>query len=185
MKRLWSRAQHYLSAEADLSLSERVRTTVRRGARYAKEAGAAAAFLRGCDRVGEGARVIGGRPRIDNQGYISIGARTVLTCEMGPTTLRTGPQGRLLIGESVLMNFGTQRNLATIAQPAPPRPEPSPEPTPDFVWDDVNLPEPPRTEEPVNIDWASVALGLLALIAVGGLIPFWMWVYFVYNPPVK
>ncbi len=43
----------------------------------------------------------------------------------------------------VLMNFGTQRNLATIAQPAPPRPAPSPEPTPDFVWDDVKLPEPP------------------------------------------
>ncbi len=107
MKRLWSRAQHYFSADADLSLSERVRTTVQRGARYAKEAGAAVAFLRDCDQVGDGARVIGGRPRIDNQGYISIGARTVLTCEMGPTTLRTGPQGRLLIGESVLMNFGT------------------------------------------------------------------------------
>jgi len=30
-----------------------------------------------------------------------------------------------------------------------------------------------------------VGLGLLALIAVGGLIPFWMWVYFVYNPPIK
>jgi hypothetical protein len=30
-----------------------------------------------------------------------------------------------------------------------------------------------------------VGLGLLALIAVGGLIPFWMWVYFVYNPPMK
>ncbi len=107
MKRLWSRAQHYLSAEGELSLGERVRSTVQRGALYAKEAGAAVAFLRACDRVGEGARVVGGRPRIDNQGYISIGARTVLTCEMGPTTLRTGPNGRLSIGESVLMNFGT------------------------------------------------------------------------------
>jgi serine/threonine protein kinase len=36
-----------------------------------------------------------------------------------------------------------------------------------------------------NIDWASVALGLLALLAVGGLIPFWIWVYFVYNPPIR
>ncbi len=107
MKRLWSRAQHYFSVDVDHSLGERVRTTIGRGARYAKEAGAAVAFLRDCDRVGEGARVIGGRPRIDNQGYISIGARSVLTCEMGPTTLRTGPHGRLLIGESVLMNFGT------------------------------------------------------------------------------
>jgi hypothetical protein len=40
-------------------------------------------------------------------------------------------------------------------------------------------------EEPLDIDWPSVVLGLLALIAVGGLIPFWMWVYFVYNPPIK
>jgi len=34
-----------------------------------------------------------------------------------------------------------------------------------------------------TIDWAAVGLGLLALLAVGGLIPFWMWVYFVFNPP--
>jgi len=36
----------------------------------------------------------------------------------------------------------------------------------------------------LGIDWLSVGLGLLALIAVGGLIPFWMWVYFTYNPPI-
>ncbi len=35
-----------------------------------------------------------------------------------------------------------------------------------------------------EIDWASVGLGLLALILAGGLIPFWMWVYFTYNPPI-
>jgi hypothetical protein len=28
----------------------------------------------------------------------------------------------------------------------------------------------------------TVGLGLLALLAVGGLIPFWMWIYFSYNP---
>ncbi len=32
------------------------------------------------------------------------------------------------------------------------------------------------------IDWGTIGLALLALIAVGGLIPFWMWVYFVYHP---
>ena len=41
----------------------------------------------------------------------------------------------------------------------------------------------PVPREPLNIDWASVGLGLLALLMAGGLIPFWMWVYFVYNPP--
>lgn len=35
-----------------------------------------------------------------------------------------------------------------------------------------------------EIDWISVGLGLLALLAVGGLIPFWTWVYFLYNPPL-
>jgi serine/threonine-protein kinase len=37
----------------------------------------------------------------------------------------------------------------------------------------------------INIDWVSAGLGLLALLAVGGLIPFWLWVYFVYNPPIR
>jgi hypothetical protein len=29
----------------------------------------------------------------------------------------------------------------------------------------------------------NVFLGLLAIVAVGGLIPFWIWVYFVLNGP--
>jgi serine/threonine-protein kinase len=35
----------------------------------------------------------------------------------------------------------------------------------------------------LSIDWITTALGLLALIAVGGLLPFWLWVYFSLNPP--
>lgn len=42
-----------------------------------------------------------------------------------------------------------------------------------------------READPLDIDWATVLLGLLALVAVGGLIPFWLWVYFVYNPPLR
>jgi serine/threonine protein kinase len=34
-------------------------------------------------------------------------------------------------------------------------------------------------------DWAAVGLGLLAALLVGGLLPFWMWVYLVYNPPIR
>jgi serine/threonine protein kinase len=85
----------------------------------------------------------------------------------------------------VLMNFGTQRVLPTIARPAAAQPAQAANPVPDFVWEDVPLPQPARREPPLEIDWISVGLGLLALIAVGGLIPFWMWVYFVYNPPIK
>jgi serine/threonine protein kinase len=81
----------------------------------------------------------------------------------------------------VLMKFGTQREIQTLA------PTEQPEPTPVFVWEEPPPPDPTPIpgEEPLDIDWASVALGLLALIAVGGLIPFWMLVYFVYNPPIK
>jgi uncharacterized membrane protein len=41
-----------------------------------------------------------------------------------------------------------------------------------------------RDDTPLQIDWLSVGLGLLAMVAVLGLIPFWMWVYFAYNPPI-
>jgi len=34
-----------------------------------------------------------------------------------------------------------------------------------------------------EIDWITVGLALLAVVAVGGLIPFWLWIYLAYNPP--
>jgi uncharacterized membrane protein len=37
-----------------------------------------------------------------------------------------------------------------------------------------------ENKNPVK-QWVTILLGLLALIAVGGLIPFWMWVYFKLN----
>lgn len=39
-----------------------------------------------------------------------------------------------------------------------------------------------KDEKQRSIDWITVLLGLLALVAAGGLIPFWMWVYFRINP---
>jgi eukaryotic-like serine/threonine-protein kinase len=82
----------------------------------------------------------------------------------------------------VLLRFGT------LTQPEPPpelnlTPEASPtyQPEPEPVYYQKPVPVAPS----VDIDWLSVALGLLALIAVGGLVPFWMWVYFVYNPPIR
>lgn len=43
-----------------------------------------------------------------------------------------------------------------------------------------------RQDNPLKtIDWVTVGLSLLAFLMVGGLIPFWMWVYFVYNPPIR
>jgi len=49
------------------------------------------------------------------------------------------------------------------------------------------LSPPPITQDknPLDIDWITISLALLAVIAAGGLIPFFLWVYFVYNPPLR
>ena len=98
----------------------------------------------------------------------------------------------------VLATFGT-RGSAPISEPisvpvSPPLvdiPELAPEPeldtayqhtpvaeeTPVFAYDEL-----PPHEAPINVDWESLVLGLLALILAGGLFPFWLWVYYAYNP---
>ncbi len=48
------------------------------------------------------------------------------------------------------------------------------------------LAAPPAEEEDhaFDIDWPTVGLGLLAVLAIGGLIPFWLAIYFYLNPVV-
>jgi serine/threonine-protein kinase len=103
----------------------------------------------------------------------------------------------------VLLRFGTQQDIPltpalnltpeanttyrqpdTVAQAAvaatvaaaprvsEPRPQPAPPPPVTMVTE--------TTYE--EIDWAAVVLGLLALLMVGGLVPFWIYIYFLYNP---
>ena len=43
----------------------------------------------------------------------------------------------------------------------------------------------PALDSSVELDWVSIGLGLVALVAVLGLVPFWLYVYFVYNPPIR
>ncbi|QYK51654.1 MAG: serine/threonine protein kinase [Anaerolineales bacterium] len=43
----------------------------------------------------------------------------------------------------------------------------------------------PEPKTQTKTDWVAVGLALLAALAVGGLLPFWMWVYLVYNPPLQ
>jgi len=40
-----------------------------------------------------------------------------------------------------------------------------------------------EAEAGIDFDWGTIALALLALIATGGLIPFWLYVWFTLNPP--
>ncbi len=44
-------------------------------------------------------------------------------------------------------------------------------------------PTSPRSKNPLDIDWGTWALVLLMVITLGGLIPFWVWIYLLYNPP--
>jgi len=43
----------------------------------------------------------------------------------------------------------------------------------------------PAEDHAFDIDWATLLLGLLATLAVGGLIPYWLYVWFTLNPPVQ
>ena len=100
----------------------------------------------------------------------------------------------------VLLTFGAKRGedeespapslnppiaarLPTREIPSRPRPTPPPASISRPITPPQADPEPDSAS--TDIDWALVGLGLLALIAVGGLIPFWMAVYFAYNPPIR
>jgi serine/threonine protein kinase len=79
----------------------------------------------------------------------------------------------------VLMNFGSARSSPSLSL------------TPETAHAITNghpavRPAAVAAASPVQeIDWISVLLGLVALVAVLGLVPFWVWVYFVYNPPIR
>jgi len=82
----------------------------------------------------------------------------------------------------VLLKFGTQREtppapaltLTPEAVTTYQQPESFPsQPQPAYSTSEYSTP---------GIDWASIGLALLALISVGGLIPFWIYIYFLYNP---
>jgi eukaryotic-like serine/threonine-protein kinase len=82
----------------------------------------------------------------------------------------------------VLLRFGTQRDMAPAAALSL-----TPEATTTYREVDPHPSQPQPvyyTPEvyPPPIDWGSVGLGLTAVIAVLGLIPFWIYIYILYNP---
>ncbi|HET9912555.1 MAG TPA: protein kinase [Anaerolineales bacterium] len=94
----------------------------------------------------------------------------------------------------VLLRFGTQRDpqpaaalsltpeaVSTYQQPEPQiQTQPSHHtvmPAPDVPETTLPLPDLSMPD----IDWPTVILGFMALIAVGGLIPFWIYIIFQYN----
>jgi serine/threonine-protein kinase len=102
----------------------------------------------------------------------------------------------------VLVTLTQQGAAATVAQPAKPsvpanetvlpvaQPAPNKSAPQGTAYNNQsgrqlnNQPDLSRVSNPLDIDWMTLLLGLLALIAVGGLIPFCLWVYYVLNPPI-
>jgi len=73
------------------------------------------------------------------------------------------------------------------SQPGPPAPapivpqggNPSRNPKTDSVKTDLST----GSQNAMDIDWLTWGLVLLSVITLGGLIPFWVWIYLLYNPP--
>ncbi|MCW5876143.1 MAG: serine/threonine protein kinase [Anaerolineales bacterium] len=88
---------------------------------------------------------------------------------------RTADQlGRVLLTFAAPPEALEAEPLPPASPPAAPRAAPVAQP-----------PATPRSAATGELDWAAVALGLLAALLVGGLLPFWMWVYLVFNPPLR
>jgi len=88
---------------------------------------------------------------------------------------RTADQlGRILISFGWEPTITSESNTTTSTpesqQPKKQRPHPKVRTSQEAVLD------------PLDIDWGSILLGLLALLLVGGLVPFWLWVYYAITP---
>jgi acetyltransferase-like isoleucine patch superfamily enzyme len=97
---LW-RAREKLSRDSHLPLSTRMAKAVR----YTGEILLAPLHLHAVNELGSGVRTLG-RPRIDNQGRISIGSGSLLRSINVPVELATGPNAEIVIGSEVRLNYG-------------------------------------------------------------------------------
>jgi serine/threonine-protein kinase len=74
----------------------------------------------------------------------------------------------------VLMTFAPRSTLAEIPPQALPASSPGHQP------EASTAPLEKSEPTPLPVDWLAVALGLLAFLAVGGLIPIWLWACLMY-----
>jgi serine/threonine protein kinase len=84
----------------------------------------------------------------------------------------------------VLINFGATGHQNNMPQPVQVELTPPPAvrtPTVEIP----TLAAPIEEDHAFDIDWTTVGLSLLAVLAVGGLVPFWLMVWFSLNPPVR
>jgi acetyltransferase-like isoleucine patch superfamily enzyme len=95
IRRSWARND-------DMGLARRIQKGLKLIGQLIRAIGA----LRGCNRVGIYARVAG-RLRIENHGSIDIGDYFFVNSSWVPIELIAGPEGRIQIGDDVLISFGT------------------------------------------------------------------------------
>jgi eukaryotic-like serine/threonine-protein kinase len=93
----------------------------------------------------------------------------------GPVRVSAPPETRPQPSQPILIQPPHSTNLPRDSFVRPSIPSRSPD----------HVAQPIPQENPLDIDWGTIGLGLLALLAVGGLIPFWLWIYFIYNPPIR
>lgn len=112
---------------------------------------------------------------------------------------RTADQlGRVLTGLNQHVQPPVFKPAPQYPQPEEVQPTPAPIPvsappaeypySPPIPWERPPSPATDLHIKPLNtapdFDWLTWVLVLIALIAAGGLIPFWLWVYYVLNPPL-
>ncbi len=89
----------------DLKAGRSATQVFSKSARYAMELAMAKVYLASVDEVGAGVRTLE-QPRIDNQGFMSIGAHTLLRSVNVPVELATAEDSRLIIGADCSINYG-------------------------------------------------------------------------------
>ena len=68
-----------------------------------------------------------------------------------------------------------------LPEPQPLRQVVQPQPQQNFYHSERPARSQENVEEMQKIDWGTIGLGLITLIVVGGLIPFWLYVWFILN----
>ena len=114
MKRLVAKIRRSLERDRELPLA----TRLAKGGQFLASTALAPLYLRACTRVGARARVIGGKPRIENHGRLEIGDDFTISSTFCRLEMVTAPGGAIEIGNRVVVNFGTvihARQLVRIA----------------------------------------------------------------------
>lgn len=99
----------------DLDRGRTVAEIASKSARYAVELASAKVYLASIDELGVGVRTLE-QPRIDNRGYMSIGAHTLLRSVNVPVELATAAGARLIIGEDCSINYGVSIGCTQLIQ---------------------------------------------------------------------